>query len=358
MARHFDLYRVTETSEASADYFNEVHEDVDLRLHAVEQRASAWDEVVATFTDIGLQRLEQALTPLYEQVANVGGSISELLQAGTFFNASSLSASTPGLGNKTFVVDASVRANFSPSYYLTAFKANDSSVFMSGYLVSYNRNTGVLTLRVDRFGGTAEIAAWTIAPTVEISALQGAYQARDAAIAAYQTALGYATQAATSQNLAASAQAAAIAGRDQALTAATNAYSYATQAASARDNALIQAQNASTSASQATSIQANVQAIADNILNTYLGQFSTDPTGGKNGAPLQPGMLYYNTTNSETRVYTGSSWVGLNSTQYLSTAGGTLTGALSLAGDPSQDNQASNKGYVDSTALAISIALG
>jgi hypothetical protein len=356
--RHFDLYRVTDTSEASAGYFNEVHEDVDLRLHAVELKASGWDEAVATFEEVGLQRLEQALTPLYEQVSGVGGSISELLQAGTFFNATSLSAETPGLGYKTFIIDEGVRANFTPAYYITAFKEDDSTVFMSGYLVSYNRNTGALILKIDRFNGTAEIASWTIAPTVEISALQDAYSARDAAVSAQSAAQTYAGQSATSQSLAASAQAASVGARDSALSAAASAFSYSSQAAAARDQALLHAESALLAKNDSTELYAEVQAIASIVQNLYLGRLSSDPITAKDGSTLQPGMLYYNLTTNTTKFYDGSAWIALNSTQFLSTSGGSLTGSLVLSGPPTEPNQASTKDFTESTALMFSIAMG
>jgi len=54
--RRFDRYRVADDDEVQAGYFNGVHEDLDLRLHAVEEKAVGWDEEVANFEDVALGR--------------------------------------------------------------------------------------------------------------------------------------------------------------------------------------------------------------------------------------------------------------------------------------------------------------
>ena len=58
--RRFDRYRVADDDEVQASYFNGVHEDVDLRLHAVEEKAVGWDEQVARFEDVALGKIDDA----------------------------------------------------------------------------------------------------------------------------------------------------------------------------------------------------------------------------------------------------------------------------------------------------------
>ena len=358
MARQFDLYRVSDTSEASADYFNEVHEDLDLRLHSVEQKASGWDTIVTEFTELGLQRLEQALTPLYEQISGAVGSVAELIQVGTYFSVPSLSAAIPGAGEQQFVVGEDLREKFSPAYYITAFKSDDPLIFMSGYLISYNRTTGVLKLNIDRFNGSASISSWTLTPTVEVAALQQATQAKDAAISAQGSALTYASQASSYSTQANLSLQAANSAKQEAATSAKNALSYVSQSESARNAALTAKGNAETAASNAATTYSSVLAAANNIFNTYLGEFASDPTTGRNGAALQPGMLYYNTTLSKTKFYTGTVWSTFDSTQFLSLAGGTVSGPITLPGAPTQPNHAANRQYSDDAAVAMAIALG
>ena len=65
--RRFDRYRVADDDEVQAAYFNGVHEDVDLRLHAVEEKAVGWDEQVERFEDVALAKIDEALLPILEQ---------------------------------------------------------------------------------------------------------------------------------------------------------------------------------------------------------------------------------------------------------------------------------------------------
>ena len=76
------------------------------------------------------------------------------------------------------------------------------------------------------------------------------------------------------------------------------------------------------------------------------------PGGGTNGQVL-------------TKTADGSEWAdnpGMTQaaadTRYLQLSGGTMTGALTLNGNPSADNQAANKAYVDSKApKSVSVTL-
>ena len=112
-----------------------------------------------------------------------------------------------------------------------------------------------------------------------------------------------------------------------AATSATAAASSATAAASSASSASTQASNASTSAStastQATNAASSATAAAasataaansaDAFDDVYLGSKSSNPTTDNDGDALAAGMLYFNTTTSRLRVYTGSSWVEIDS---------------------------------------------
>jgi hypothetical protein len=343
--RHFDLYRVTDKSNASPEYFNAVHEDLDIRLNGLEMIAKGWAEAIQQFDEMGLQRLDSAMQPLYERLQVVGSDVLAMIQSNTFFNTVSTSSLTPSLGTHSFQIDTDMSPRFSPTSYLVAYKTGDYSVFMMGSLVSYDRVTGVLTVNVDHFNGDTAVSNWTICPSVPSVLLQDTITARNAAVAAQTSAQSAAAQSVSIQNLVALAQAAAQGAKDAALLAASNANTSASQASnardattSARDIALSAKDTAVSSASTASTAASNAQTLFNNLVsvlfNTYLGAFSTDPTAGYNGAPLQVGMLYYNSTVPESRLYDGSSWVSFLPTQLTT------------------------KSYVDSTSLALSIALG
>jgi len=99
----------------------------------------------------------------------------------------------------------------------------------------------------------------------------------------------------------------------------------------------------------------DVSTVASNLTdvqsfaNTYrIG--ATDPT-----TSLDTGDLFYNTTSSTLKVYTGSGWEqGVTAgSGFLPLTGGTLTGGLTLSADPSTNLQAATKQYVDNEVAGI-----
>lgn len=81
-----------------------------------------------------------------------------------------------------------------------------------------------------------------------------------------------------------------------------NAEENATAAVNAKNDAVI-AQTAAEAARDAT------LAAYDQFDDRYLGAKASDPTVDNDGDALAAGMLYYNTTVPEMRLYTGSAWV-------------------------------------------------
>lgn len=63
-----------------------------------------------------------------------------------------------------------------------------------------------------------------------------------------------------------------------------------------------------TSAATATAAAATAVAALDAFEDLYLGAKASDPSVDNDGDPLVDGMLYYNTSNDELKVYTGSAW--------------------------------------------------
>jgi hypothetical protein len=94
----------------------------------------------------------------------------------------------------------------------------------------------------------------------------------------------------------------------------------------AGNDAIAAAASASAAATSATAAAASYDSFDDR----YLGAKSSNPTVDNDGNALLTGALYWNTTSSEMRVYSGSAWVAtyLPSGAYLPTAGGTMTGNI------------------------------
>ena len=68
--------------------------------------------------------------------------------------------------------------------------------------------------------------------------------------------------------------------------------------------------------SAAQAAQAGAEAAETNVINLftqfgdqYLGPFASDPTTDNSGNPLTDGDIYFNTTDSVLKFYTGSAWV-------------------------------------------------
>lgn len=149
---------------------------LDGRLGALEVPAKSFDAVLLSLQSIGLQRITDALTPVYASLVAIG-------QLGAVFTASSSTPATFGLGTKTFVVAADQRSTFAAAAYISAVAASDATQSLSGRVQSYDRATGTLTVLCDAFTGTqdASNAAWTLTASVDFSQIKNYV---DAAVAA------------------------------------------------------------------------------------------------------------------------------------------------------------------------------
>ncbi|WP_052712025.1 pyocin knob domain-containing protein [Paracidovorax citrulli] len=123
----------------------------------------------------------------------------------------------------------------------------------------------------------------------------------------------------------------AVAGQERATAAAASANTAGTQAINAaaaragaeaaRDTAITQAGNASASATAAS-------ASALQVDKRYLGAKAAAPTTDNQGAALQGGAIYYDTTAKQVKTWTGDSWVaGISSVAGVSSLNG-QAGAL------------------------------
>jgi hypothetical protein len=112
-----------------------------------------------------------------------------------------------------------------------------------------------------------------------------------------------------------------------AATSAAAAASSASAAANSATSAQTFAGNAQTSATDAA-------ASYDAFDDRYLGAKASDPTLDNDGNALLTGAIYWNTTSSIMKVWTGSAWIAtyLPTTGYLQLSGGTMTGAITFSG--------------------------
>jgi hypothetical protein len=110
-----------------------------------------------------------------------------------------------------------------------------------------------------------------------------------------------------------------------ATTQASNAAASAVTAGQHKDDA----QSAKTAAESARD---SALSALDNFEDNYLGDHSSDPTTDGDGDPLTAGSIYFNTTDSVVKVYTGSAWVVAyaDGATLVAKAGDTMTGDLSF----------------------------
>ena len=135
-----------------------------------------------------------------------------------------------------------------------------------------------------------------------------------------------ATNAATSATNAATSESNAASSATAASTSASNAAMSASAASTSATNAATSATNAATSETNAATSAANAAASYDSFDDRYLGAKASDPTLDNDGDALLTAALYFNTTDNEMRVYTGSAWVAA----YVS-LGGALLAANNLS---------------------------
>ena len=101
----------------------------------------------------------------------------------------------------------------------------------------------------------------------------------------------------------------AQASKTAAETAETNAETAETNAVAAQTAAETAQTGAETAQTAAEAARDATLAAYDSFDDRYLGAKASDPATDNDGDPLAAGMLYYNTTVPEMRLYTGSAWV-------------------------------------------------
>lgn len=254
----------------------------------------------------------------------------------------------------------------------------------SQYTLSDGSTTGYSALHYNEKAGDSAVAAAADAATAVTKAGEASASAgtasTDAATATTKAGEASASAAAAlqseqnaSQSESNSAQSEANASQSEtnagqsetnsagsASTATTQAGISTTQAGIATTQAATattKAGEASNSASSAAAAQTAAESARDSALSAldnfedqYLGDHSSDPTTDGDGDPLAAGMIYYNTTDSVVKVYSGSAWVVAyaDGTTLVSKSGDTMTGNLTV-----NANIDANSLNVDSGTLVV-----
>jgi|694.fasta_scaffold28478_5 hypothetical protein len=299
-------------------------------------------------------------------------------------SASSANTSATNAATSASSMTASV-ASCTASQSAAATSATNAATSASGASTSATNAASSATTAT-----TQASNASTSATNAAASATTASTQASNAASSA-STATTQATAAGTSATNAATSATAASGSASTASTQATNAASSASSASGSASTATTQASNASTSASaastsatnaatsattattqagiattQATNAATSATAAAasyDSFDDRYLGSKTADPSVDNDGNTLLVGALYWNSTSSVMKVWTGSTWTNLNpATGYLALTGGTMTGAITFAAGQTVANLASGSAgtipYQTASGTTAMLAVG
>ena len=153
-----------------------------------------------------------------------------------------------------------------------------------------------------------------------------------AAAASQSAAATSETNASTSETNAAASQAASAASQTAAATSESNASTSETNAAASQVAAASSESNASTSETNAAASAASAVSARDIVREVILGQFADDAAVDTYLSGVSytkdAGDLYFNTTDSRMKVYTGSAWSDIANTTSSASATASATAAL------------------------------
>lgn len=143
------------------------------------------------------------------------------------------------------------------------------------------------------------------ASTSASNAATSATNASNSASAASTSASNAATSATNASNSASAAATSATNASNSASTAATQA----TNASNSATAAATSATNASNSATAAATSASDAATLYDNFDDRYLGAKSSAPSVDNDGNALLTGALYFNSSTSLMKVWSGSAWL-------------------------------------------------
>ena len=304
--RRFERYRVADDDEVQANYFNGVHEDLDLRLHDVEEKAVGWDEQVERFEEVALGRIDGALVPVLQEALLVRERIEQAAHLGTIFTARSNTQLMIGAGIRSLTIAPDDRSRFAPAGFLIVTSEIAPDSWMAGRLNAWDSWSGELSILVAATGGAGAHSDWFITATADPVLASAILEAAEGVSVSVAAAAQSAQQAATSQQASAS----------QAASAANAANLAASLKTQANASAIAAAGSATAASSAATSAQTMLAGLG----SKYAGASNVAPASDALGNALTPGVLWFDTAQNLMKVYTGAVWIVAASSVFRSSS--------------------------------------
>ena len=299
------------SAAAAANSFNSIGNELTLAQAARAGSETARDASIAAQTSS-----ESARDTAIQQASNASTSASNAstseANAQTSENNSSSSASAAAASAQNASTSEG-NASTSATASQTAQTASETA-----------RDASVVARTASETAKTASEAAQTASET-----------ARDASVVAR-------TASETAKTASEAARDLALSYRNTAETHKNDATTQAGIATTQAGTATTQAGNASASATSAASAQAAAESARDSALaafdsfdDRYLGAKTTtggDPTQDNDGNSLVAGALFFDSTNSVMKLYTGSAWVAayVSGGSFASLSGATFTGDVTV----------------------------
>ena len=182
---------------------------------------------------------------------------------------------------------------------------------------------------INATAGSATTA--TNAANTAANAATAAANAANAAAGSATTATNAATTAANAATTAANAANAAAGSATTATNAANAASTSATTASTSATTASTSATTASTAATSASTAATAAASLLDNFDDRYLGSKTANPESDNDGSALLVGAIYWNSLDTEMKVWSGTAWVSVQNTQSSINAAASATEAADSA---------------------------
>ena len=258
-----------------------------------------------------------------------------------------------------------VNSSATPKIYVDAILGSATAAATSAASAAASASAAATSATSASNSASAASSSASAAATSATSASTSASAASTSATSASNSASAASTSATSASNSASAATTSATSASNSASAASTSASSAATSASAAStsaSSASTSASSAVTSANSAATSAASAAASYDSFDDRYLGAKASDPTVDNDGNPLITGALYFNTTISAMKVYTGSAWqiVAADTSNFVDkslwTGKGSLVGA-SASATPVGLTAPSTDGYVLSYSSAATSGL-
>jgi hypothetical protein len=157
MRRFETTYKVkTRDNIGSSAYWNVRLEDIDVRFHLLETNYGDLEKIGESITALGLERLDNGLTPIIQEAGERLRSVNNL------FSATSATTLAIGTGNKVLVLEEGSRDTFVPGAFVHASQVGNPNKFIYGNVLDYDGETGSLTLDVTLTMGVGSVNEWLV----------------------------------------------------------------------------------------------------------------------------------------------------------------------------------------------------